>query len=104
MPESEGGLGGGDSHIDAVVFDHEAISNYNPGQTLSEPPEDSTKVRSRLKPTSYNTPGGEYRKHLASHVADTGTWLTSSAAYQKWLQSDKHELLWIKRITGSESS
>jgi hypothetical protein len=104
MAASEVDIVSSDSDIDAVVIDHDDISNYNPEQLLPESPETIAEIRSWLQPTTYDAAGGEYRKHLASHVAGTGTWLTSSAAYQEWLQGDKHGLLWVKGIPGSGKS
>ncbi|KAH7127344.1 putative ankyrin repeat protein [Dactylonectria macrodidyma] len=91
---------------DAVFIDRDDISNYNPGQILPESPEHIRKIRSWLQPTSYNDVGGEYRKHLASHLSGTGAWLTSSDVYQEWLQGDGdgEGLLWIKGIPGSGKS
>ncbi|KAH6884532.1 putative ankyrin repeat protein, partial [Thelonectria olida] len=93
-----------DSDLDAVVIDRDDISNYNPEQILPETPETIQAIRSWLEPTSYDIAGGEYRKHLASHVAGTGAWLTSTDTYQQWLQSEEHGLLWIKGIPGSGKS
>jgi hypothetical protein len=90
-----------DEDIDAVFVGHDDISNYNPEQILPELPKDIEKIRDWLQPTAYDIAGGEYRKHISSHVAGTGAWLTSSDEYQKWLHSDEHGLLWIKGIPGS---
>lgn len=102
MPFTKGNKS--DSDVDAVIIDRDDISNYNPEQILPEDPKTIQKIRAWLQPTSYDIGGGEYRKHLASHVAGTGAWLTSSAIYQQWLQSDEHGLLWIKGIPGSGKS
>ncbi|KPM44568.1 hypothetical protein AK830_g2018 [Neonectria ditissima] len=91
------------SDDDAVMIDRDDVSNYNPDQILPESQEIIQKIRAWLQPTSYDIAGGEYRKHLASHVAGTGAWLTSSDTYKKWL-STEHGLLWIKGIPGSEKS
>lgn len=93
-----------DSNIDAVVIDHDDISNYNPEHILPEPPEEIRKIRTWLQPTAYSLESGEYRKHLGSHVAGTGSWLTASKAYQDWLNGNDHGLLWIKGIPGSGKS
>jgi hypothetical protein len=95
---------GSDSDIDAIVIDQDDISNYNPEQILPERPEVILKIRSWLQPTKYDIVGGEYRKHLSSHVKGTGSWLTSSNIYQEWLQSHKYGILWIKGIPGSGKS
>lgn len=93
----------GDSD-DLVVVDRDDVSNYNPEQILPQPPETILRIRSWLKPTPYDIAAGEYRKHLSSHVAGTGAWLTSSTAYQSWLHGDEHGLLWIRGIPGSGKS
>ena len=94
----------GTSDIDVVMIDGDDVSNYNPENILPQNPETIQKIRSWLQPTSYDFVGGEYRKHRASHVAGTGTWLTSSDTYQQWLQSSDHGLLWIRGIPGSGKS
>ncbi|KAL2672549.1 hypothetical protein Neosp_013261 [[Neocosmospora] mangrovei] len=93
-----------DSDIDVEMIDRDDISNYNPEQILPESPENIQKIRSWLDPTSYDNVGGEFRKHQAAHVAGTGVWLTSSSAYQEWLQGEEHGLLWVKGIPGSGKS
>ncbi|VUC27045.1 unnamed protein product [Clonostachys rosea] len=93
-----------DSDVDAVVIDRDDVSNYNPEQILPQPAETIEKIRAWLQPTSYDIAGGEYRKHLASHVSGTGSWLTSSDTYKQWLEDDEHGLLWIKGIPGSGKS
>lgn len=93
-----------DSDIDAVIIDHDDVSNYNPEQILPQSPETIKKIRSWLRATQYAIAGGEYRKHLASFVAGTGDWLTSSDAYREWLQSTEKGLLWIRGIPGSGKS
>ncbi|KAK1241191.1 hypothetical protein MKX08_001165 [Trichoderma sp. CBMAI-0020] len=93
-----------DEDSDAVLVGRDDISDYNPEQILPELPDVIEKIRDWLQPTAYDIAGGEYRKHISSHVAGTGAWLTSSDAYQKWLHSDGHGLLWIKGIPGSGKS
>ncbi|KAM0559898.1 hypothetical protein ACHAPJ_003848 [Fusarium lateritium] len=93
-----------DDDGDLVMVDRDDASNYNPGQILPLPPKKIEKLRSWLQSTAYDDVGGEYRKHTTSHLAGTGAWLTSSATYQQWLQSDKHGLLWVKGIPGSGKS
>ncbi|KAH7149027.1 ankyrin repeat-containing domain protein [Dactylonectria estremocensis] len=104
MPSSESDMVSVDSDIDAVIIDYDDVSNYNPEQILPESPENIQKIRSWLQPTAYAITGGEYRKHLDSHVAGTGGWLTSSATYQQWLTGSGNGLLWIKGIPGSGKS
>jgi hypothetical protein len=89
---------------DAVFVTRDDVSDYNPEQILPELPNIIETIRDWLQPTAYDIAGGEYRKHISSHVAGTGAWLTSSDMYQKWLQSDEHGLLWIKGIPGSGKS
>ncbi|KAH8123735.1 hypothetical protein FP744_10005737 [Trichoderma asperellum] len=93
-----------DEDIDAVLIGRDDISDYNPEQILPELPGVIAKIRDWLQPTAYDIAGGEYRKHISSHVAGTGAWLTSSDVYQKWLNGDEHGLLWIKGIPGSGKS
>ncbi|RFU78472.1 hypothetical protein TARUN_3719 [Trichoderma arundinaceum] len=93
-----------DEDIDAVFIGRDDVSDYNPGQILPLPPDIIEAIRAWLQPTAYDIAGGEYRKHISSHVAGTGTWLTSSDMYQEWLKSEKHGLLWIKGIPGSGKS
>ncbi|KAH0491001.1 hypothetical protein TgHK011_002447 [Trichoderma gracile] len=101
---SDGELISNDEESDAVFIGRDDVSDYNPEQILPEPPEVIEKIRRWLQPTAYDIAGGEYRRHLSSHVVGTSHWLTSSDAYQKWLRSDEHGLLWIKGIPGSGKS
>ncbi|CAO2653386.1 Nn.00g027970.m01.CDS01 [Neocucurbitaria sp. VM-36] len=89
---------------DAVVIDRDDISNYNPEHILPQSPEEVKKIRKWLQATDYAHESGEFRKHLASHMAGTGTWLTSSDTFNKWLDSQTHGTLWIKGIPGSGKS
>jgi hypothetical protein len=93
-----------DSDGHAIVISRDDVSDYNPGQVLPQPEETIQQIRAWLQPTPYEIAGGEYRKHLATHAAGTGAWLTSSATYKQWLQDDQHGLLWIKGIPGSGKS
>ncbi|PTB76438.1 ankyrin [Trichoderma longibrachiatum ATCC 18648] len=93
-----------DEEMDAVFIGRDDISDYNPEQLLPELPEVIGRIREWLQPTAYDIAGGEYRRHLSSHVAGTGHWLTSSDAYQEWLNSEEHGLFWIKGIPGSGKS
>ncbi|KAF4979184.1 hypothetical protein FZEAL_4557 [Fusarium zealandicum] len=104
MSSSQGDIVAVDNDVDVEVIGRDDVSNYNPGQILPEPPETIQRIRSWLQPTSYDIVGGEYRKHLVSHVAGTGDWVTSTAEYQQWLTSDQRGLLWIKGIPGSGKS
>ncbi|KAF6802340.1 hypothetical protein CSOJ01_11656 [Colletotrichum sojae] len=89
---------------DAVVLDRDDVSNYNPENILPQSSEAIAKLRAWLQPTSYGSESGEYRKHLSSHAAGTGNWLTASAAYKKWLGDENDGFLWIKGIPGSGKS
>ncbi|KAH7011276.1 putative ankyrin repeat protein [Ilyonectria destructans] len=93
-----------DNDSDAIIIHRGDVSDYNPEQILPLPRENIQKIRAWLQPTSYDIAGGEYRKHIASHVAGTGAWLSSSAAYLEWLKSAEHGLLWIKGFPGSGKS
>ncbi|KAL6694074.1 putative ankyrin repeat protein [Trichoderma pleuroticola] len=90
--------------IDAVFIGRDDVSDYNPGQLLPELPDVIEQIRAWLQPTAYDIAGGEYRRHLSSHVAGTGHWLTSSDQYQEWMTSGENGMLWIKGIPGSGKS
>ncbi|KAL1606531.1 hypothetical protein SLS60_003936 [Paraconiothyrium brasiliense] len=92
------------SDDDVVFIEQDDISNYNPDQILPEPPEQIRKIRAWLNPTEYTLDSGEFRKHLASHLAGTSAWFTSNDDYREWLKSKKDGLLWIKGIPGSGKS
>ncbi|KAF7551279.1 hypothetical protein G7Z17_g5140 [Cylindrodendrum hubeiense] len=92
------------SDEDLVVIGQDDVSNYNDDGILPESLETIDKIRDWLKPTEYNTDSSEYHKHLASHLAGTGTWLPSLQKYQQWHDSPDHGLLWIKGIPGSGKS
>ncbi|KAJ8118880.1 hypothetical protein OPT61_g215 [Boeremia exigua] len=89
---------------DVIVIGRDDISNYNPAQVLPESPEQIKKIRSWLQATDYAHASGEYRKHLASHMSGTGSWLTSSATYKQWLSVPDNTTLWIKGIPGAGKS
>jgi hypothetical protein len=93
-----------DSDSDAILIDHDDVSNYNPENILPQPPEIIARIRDWLQPTAYDVVGSEYRKHLNAHLDGTGAWLTASTTYQDWLQSSKYGLLWVKGIPGSGKS
>lgn len=92
------------SEDEAIVIDHDDISNYNPEHILPQPPEEVKKIRNWLQPTDYAQDGGEFRKHLQSHMPGTGEWLMSSEAFCSWRDSRDQGLLWIKGIPGSGKS
>ncbi|KAI1111523.1 ankyrin repeat-containing domain protein [Nemania sp. NC0429] len=93
-----------DAGSDVVVIDQDDISNYNPDNILPLSADVIATIRQWLQPTAYDDPFGEYRKHLASHAAGTGAWITSSATYREWLQSQELGTLWVKGIPGSGKS
>ncbi|GAP93143.1 putative ankyrin repeat protein [Rosellinia necatrix] len=93
-----------DVSSDAVLIQRDDISNYNPENILPKSPEAIAKIRQWLQPTAYDDHFGEYHKHLASHAAGTGIWLTSSATYREWLQGQNVGTLWVKGIPGSGKS
>lgn len=93
-----------DSEADVVIVGQDELSNYNPDHILPKSPEVIKAIRTWLRPTAYDLPSGEYRKHLASHMGGTGDWLTSTTAYQEWLQNGDRGLLWIQGVPGSGKS
>jgi hypothetical protein len=92
------------SDDDAVVIDRDDISNYNPEHILPEAPDEVAKIRKWLQATDYAHQSGEFRKHLASHMIGTGSWLTSSDVYRTWVESADNGMFWIKGIPGSGKS
>lgn len=92
------------SEEDIVVIGRDDVSNYNDDSILPESPETTARIRDWLRPTEYKLGSSEYHKHLASHLAGTGTWLPSLQKYQQWHNSPNHGLLWIKGIPGSGKS
>jgi hypothetical protein len=93
-----------DRDEDAVVIDRDDVSNYNPEQILPESSEEIKKIRKWLQATDYAHQSGEFRKHLASYMLGTATWLTSSDTYRSWVDGHEHGMLWIKGIPGSGKS
>lgn len=89
---------------DIVVIGPDDVSNYNDDSILPESPETTDRIRDWLRPTEYKLDSSEYHKHLASHLAGTGTWLPSLQKYQQWHNSPDHGILWIKGIPGSGKS
>ncbi|KAK4186673.1 ankyrin [Podospora australis] len=89
---------------DAVILGRDDVSDFNEDNILPQSPETLAKIRSWLRPTEYDHAGGEYKKHLASHLAGTGDWLFASDAYQKWHTGTDQGLLWIRGIPGSGKS
>ncbi|RWA09204.1 hypothetical protein EKO27_g5912 [Xylaria grammica] len=93
-----------DSGSDVVLIDRDDISDYNPDHILPVSANDIVGIRGWLQPTAYDDRFGEYQKHLASHAAGTGIWLTSSTTYREWLRSRQLGTLWVKGIPGSGKS
>ncbi|KAM6530703.1 hypothetical protein FSOLCH5_000201 [Fusarium solani] len=89
---------------DVVVVGRDDVSNYNPDNILPESEDTIAKIRQWLRPTEYNLDGSEYRKHLASHLANTGEWLPRLDRYETWHNSPDHGLLWIRGVPGSGKS
>ncbi|KAJ4313076.1 hypothetical protein N0V84_009610 [Fusarium piperis] len=89
---------------DVVVLGRDDVSNYNPDNILPESEDTIAKIRQWLRPTEYDLDGSEYRKHLASHLANTGEWLPRLDGYNKWHDSSDHGLLWIRGVPGSGKS
>ncbi|GAW16204.1 hypothetical protein ANO14919_056270 [Xylariales sp. No.14919] len=96
--------GTSDSGSDVVLIDRDDISDYNPDHILPVSANDIDGIRGWLQPTAYDDRFGEYQKHLASHAAGTGIWLTSSTTYREWLRSRQLGTLWVKGIPGSGKS
>ena len=92
------------SNEDFVLLDRDDVSDYNEANILPEPPESQENITAWLRPTAYDAEGSEYRKHLASHLAGTGRWLTATEVYKQWHDSPEHGLLWIKGIPGCGKS
>ncbi|RSL46418.1 hypothetical protein CEP53_010331 [Fusarium sp. AF-6] len=89
---------------DVVVVGRDDVSNYNPDNILPESEDTIAKIRQWLRPTEYNLDGSEYRKHLASHLANTGEWLPRLDGYKTWHDNPDHGLLWIRGVPGSGKS
>ena len=56
------------SEDDVVKIGPDDVSNYNPDNILPESPGNIERIRQWLKPTQYDIAGGEYRRHLDSHL------------------------------------
>lgn len=89
---------------DLVVIDYNHVGDYNPDQILPQSPETLQKIREWLAPTAYDLPSGEFRKHLATHMAGTGSWITSDQTYETWIKGTEDGLLWIQGVPGSGKS
>ena len=89
---------------DAVLLDRDDVSDFNEENILPVSQEERVKIREWLQPTAYNDEGGEFRKHLSSHLDNTGTWLLDEPAYRQWHSTTDDGILWIKGIPGSGKS
>ena len=81
---------------DVVMLERDDVSDFNEENILPQSPETIIKIRKWLQPTNYDDEGSEHRKHLASHLSGTGSWLLSSAAYKEWHTSHEYGMLWIR--------
>lgn len=104
MTSDDTSIGDASNPEDAIIITQDDISNYNPSQILPLSATKIAEICKWLQPTEYHIPGGEYRRHLASHMPGTGRWLLSSEAYMQWLNSKDDGLLCIKGIPGSGKS
>ncbi|KAK4447258.1 ankyrin repeat-containing protein [Podospora aff. communis PSN243] len=95
---------GDDWDKDAVILGRDDVSDFNEENILPQTPAILAKIRAWLQPTEYDNEGGEFRKHLASHLPGTGDWLFSSDVYKQWHSSQDKGLLWIRGIPGSGKS
>ncbi|KAL2200120.1 hypothetical protein P885DRAFT_73956 [Corynascus similis CBS 632.67] len=65
-----------------AIIGPDDVKNYNPDNILPETPEVIDRIRKWLEPTPYDHDGGEYRRHLTSHVDGTGQWFIATDTYQ----------------------
>ena len=89
---------------DAVIVGPDDVRDFNPHHVLPESAETQASIRGWLQPTAFDAENGEYRKHLASHLAGTGDWILDSPTFKQWHDSSDHGMLWIKGIPGSGKS
>lgn len=89
---------------DAILLDRDDVSDFNEENILPVSPEERAKIRKWLQPTAYNDEGGEFKKHLSSHLRNTGQWLLDSPTYKQWHSSKDDGILWVKGIPGSGKS
>ena len=81
---------------DAVLLDRDDVSDFNEENILPVSPETQANIRKWLQPTGYNDEGGEFKKHLSSHLDNTGNWLLDAPAYREWHSAKDIGILWIK--------
>ncbi|KAK3321263.1 hypothetical protein B0T19DRAFT_487630 [Cercophora scortea] len=94
----------GDSDSDVVLLGRDDVSDFNEDNILPAPPETLARIREWLRPTEYDADHSDYKKHLGSHLAGTGHWLSLSAVYRQWRDGSDHGMLWIRGIPGSGKS
>lgn len=83
---------------DAVFVGRDDIIEYNAANILPQEEEIIAQIRAWLCPTDFDGEGSEYHKHLASHLAGTGSWFLNSSTYKQWHDSEQHGLLWLRGI------
>jgi hypothetical protein len=89
---------------DAVLLDRDDVSDFNEENILPVSPDKRADIRKWLQPTVYNDEGSEFRKHLSSHLDNTGNWLLDAPRYRQWHSAKDNGILWIKGIPGSGKS
>ncbi|KAF4975102.1 hypothetical protein FZEAL_8050 [Fusarium zealandicum] len=68
-----------------------------------------------LEPTKYNSPGGEYAKHIRAYMSGTGSWVRKSPEFRSWRgeavalgapEKNQQETgcLWVQGVPGSGKS
>ncbi|KAF4464176.1 ankyrin repeat-containing [Fusarium albosuccineum] len=68
-----------------------------------------SKLREWLQSTKYNSPGGEYAKHVRAYIPGTGAWVRKSPEFRSWhgaLETDQQQTgcLWVHGVPGSGKS
>ncbi|KAF6814465.1 ankyrin repeat-containing protein [Colletotrichum sojae] len=96
--------GPGEGDDAPVMITRDDVSDFNEDNILPQSEETITELREWLRPTDYDDVGGEYRKHLDSHLPGTGGWLLSTKSYREWHDGQNDGLLWIRGIPGSGKS
>jgi hypothetical protein len=89
---------------DLVIVEKDDIADYNEANILPVAPEELAAIVKWLEPTSYDADNGEYKKHLFSHMANTGEWVYRDERFRSWLESDDNCFLWFRGIPGSGKS
>ncbi|CAG8192289.1 unnamed protein product [Penicillium salamii] len=62
------------------------------------------RLKKWLSPTDSDSPTSEFRRHLHSHVKDTGEWIFETEQYSEWSMTDSTGNLWIRGIPGCGKS